>query len=240
MFGRARQRWIHVWDRCCLGGREPIQPFFPSLWTPFTQWPLSREKFSSGVKPWPGPLLQPLLVTAILAWIFWIVYATNTCKPNSIFPIRSRPCDCPHKSLSAQLFLWVRAVHFCHIVCCSRLCKGCGAVEDCWAHLFLRFLRLTGDMGAQARGIEACQWSVVLHWKDGAYFLLYNSLCVVLGSSLSFLFTGACWWMIVACTITFFLVFCLNSFPWWMQHTPRSRFYWIFAAEKIPTNPRDC
>jgi hypothetical protein len=40
-----------------------------------------------------------------------------------------------------QLFLWVRAVHFCHIVCCSRLC---------------------------------------------------------------------------------------------------SRFYWIFAAEKIPTNPRDC
>jgi hypothetical protein len=34
-----------------------------------------------------GLLLE--LVTAILAWIFWLVYATNTCKPNSIFPINS-------------------------------------------------------------------------------------------------------------------------------------------------------
>jgi len=46
-----------------------------------------QRPVKTGVLVQIGLLLE--LVTAILAWIFYIIYATNTCKPNSIFPINS-------------------------------------------------------------------------------------------------------------------------------------------------------
>lgn len=83
---------------------------FPLLWcVPYDIWTFCE---------------QYLLATAILAWIFYIIYATNTCKPNSIFPIKPGHCDGFHKLLFAQLFIWFRAVHFCDFVCRCCTCEG--------------------------------------------------------------------------------------------------------------------